>query len=251
MRQVPLSPPAPTSKRVANVPEHPPPSTRLMSCARIANRQLPRIIGARRGREEFGWERVAKQFGAIYDLLIAQRPDLSSQTQNSWLHFVARRGSPYNAAHPRIHLTGALLNKPVAMLGATELRKWRDGLLAKGLAPGPVNRTKTGLRAALELAAAHDPRITNERAWKMGLAALPDAHVARNVILTDEEVRRIVAAAYDHDRALGLMVEVAAVTGARLSQLARLEVVDLQADGSEPRLLMPLSAKGRRRDKRH
>jgi integrase len=164
---------------------------------------------------------------------------------------VARGGSPYNAAHPRMHLTGVLLNKPVALLGATELRKWRDSLLAKGLAPGTVNRTKTGLRAALELAAARDPRITSERAWKMGLAALPDAHVALNVILTDDEVRRIVAAAYDHDRALGLMVEVAAVTGGRLSQLARLEVGDLQADGTEPRLLMPLSAKGRRRDKRH
>src|ERR1700757_2335093 len=34
-------------QRVANVPEHPPPSTRLMSCAHIANRQLSRIIGAR------------------------------------------------------------------------------------------------------------------------------------------------------------------------------------------------------------
>src|SRR5262249_57389960 len=44
--------------------------------------------------------------------------------------------------------------------------------------------------------------------------------------------------------------EVAAVTGARLSQLARLEVADLQADGQEPRLLMPLSAKGRTRNKR-
>jgi len=64
-------------------------------------------------------------------------------------------------------------------------------------------------------------------------------------------VRRIVAAAYDHDRALGLMVEVAATTGARLSQLARLEIADLQADGPEPRLLMPLSAKGRARNKRH
>jgi site-specific recombinase XerD len=164
---------------------------------------------------------------------------------------VARGGSPYNAEHPRIHLTGALLNKPVALLGATELRKWRDSLLAKGLAPGTVNRTKTGLRAALELAAAHDPRIGNERAWRRGLAALPDAHVARNVILTDDEVRRIVRAAYERDRALGVLTEVAAATGARLSQLARLEVVDLQADGSEPRLLMPLSAKGRRRDKRH
>src|SRR5262249_53345240 len=47
MRQVPLSPPAPTSKRVANVPEHPPPSTRLMPCAHVANRHIPQIIGAR------------------------------------------------------------------------------------------------------------------------------------------------------------------------------------------------------------
>jgi len=164
---------------------------------------------------------------------------------------LARGGSPYNSRHARLHLPGSILNKPVALLGATELRKWRDSLLAKGLAPGTVNRTKTGLRAALELAAAHDPRIANQRAWKVGLAALPDAHVARNVILDDAAVRRIVAAAYEHDRAVGLMTEVAAVTGARLSQLARLEVADLQADGPEPRLLMPLSAKGRARNKRH
>jgi hypothetical protein len=46
MRQVPLSPSASTTKRVANVPPHPPPSTRLMPCACIAKRLLPRIIGA-------------------------------------------------------------------------------------------------------------------------------------------------------------------------------------------------------------
>jgi protein-disulfide isomerase-like protein with CxxC motif len=164
---------------------------------------------------------------------------------------LARGSSPYNAEHSRIHLPAVILNKPVALLGGHELRKWRDSLLAKGLTPGTVNRTKTGLRAALELAAAHDPRIANQRAWKVGLAALPDAHRARNVILDDATVRRIVAAAYDYDRALGVMTEVAATTGARLSQLARLEVADLQADGPEPRLLMPLSAKGRARNKRH
>jgi integrase len=163
----------------------------------------------------------------------------------------ARGGSPYNAEHPRIHLPNIILNKPVSLLGATELRKWRDNLLDKGLAPGTVNRTKTGLRAALELAAAHDPRIGNERAWRRGLAALPDSHRARNVILDDASVRNIVAAAYEHDRALGLMTELAAVTGARLSQLARLEVADLQADRGEPRVLMPCSAKGRMRNKRH
>src|ERR1700757_4957074 len=46
-------------QRVANVPEHPPPSTRLMSCAHIANRRLSRIIGARgrRGRKQGGLDR--------------------------------------------------------------------------------------------------------------------------------------------------------------------------------------------------
>src|SRR2546422_5456654 len=47
MRQVPRSPLSFKLQRVANVPEHPPPSTRLMSCAHIANRRLSRIIGAR------------------------------------------------------------------------------------------------------------------------------------------------------------------------------------------------------------
>jgi integrase len=163
---------------------------------------------------------------------------------------ISRGGSPYNAKHARLHLSASILSKPCALLGATELRKWRDSLLAKGLAPATVNRCKTGLRAALELAAAHDPRINNQRAWKVGLAALPNAHVARNVILDDATVRRIIAAAYDHDRALGLMVEGAAVTGARLSQLSRLEVADLQADRAEPRLFVPCSSKGRVRTKR-
>jgi len=190
-----------------------------------------------------------RQPGAADD---ASRPISVSEALDRYeADLKARGGSPYNAEHPRIHLPSVILNKPVALLGATELRKWRDGLLAKGLAPGTVNRTKTGLRAALELAAAHDPRIANQRAWKVGLAALPDAHVARNVICDDGTVRRIVAAGYDRDHSLGVMVEVAAVTGARLSQLARLEVGDLQADGPEPRLLLPLSAKGRARNKRH
>jgi len=164
---------------------------------------------------------------------------------------ISRGGSPYNSKHARLHLPASILSKPVVMLGATELTKWRDSLLAKGLAPSTVNRTKTGLRAALELAAKHDPRIGNQRAWKVGLAALPDSHRARNIILDDATARRVVAAAYEHDRALGLMTETAAVTGARLSQMARLEVGDLQADRAEPRLLMPCSAKGRMRNKRH
>jgi integrase len=162
----------------------------------------------------------------------------------------ARGGDAYNAQRARLHLTGSLASKPVALLGAPELRRWRDALAAK-LAPASVNRTRTCLRAALELAAQNDVRIANQRAWKVGLAGLPDAQRARNVILADDVVRRIVETAYTHDRALGLLVEVAACTGARLSQLARLEVGDLQAHRQDPRLLMPLSAKGRMKAKRH
>src|SRR2546422_9988273 len=54
MRQVPRSPLSFKLQRVANVPEHPPPSTRLMSCAHIANRRLSRIIGASSGELHHG-----------------------------------------------------------------------------------------------------------------------------------------------------------------------------------------------------
>lgn len=48
-----------------------------------------------------------------------------------------------------------------------------------------------------------------------------------------------------HSSAFGLLVEIAAVTGARVSQLARIEVQDLQADRTEPRLIVPTSRKER------
>jgi integrase len=151
----------------------------------------------------------------------------------------ARGGSIYNARMPRRHLTGALLTKPVQLLGAAELRRWRDSMIGK-LEPASINRVMKCLAAALTLAADFDERIKNKDARKKGLLGLPDATVARNVILDDATVRAIIAAAYDHDRALGLFVDVLARTGARPSQAARLTVAHLQAD----RLLMPLSAKG-------
>src|SRR5262249_51449309 len=42
----------------------------------------------------------------------------------------------------------------------------------------------------------------------------------------------------------GLLIEVAAITGARISQIRRLEVQDLQL-GNSPRLIMPASRKGK------
>ncbi|HXZ46071.1 MAG TPA: hypothetical protein VEH02_05035 [Pseudolabrys sp.] len=97
-----------------------------------------------------------------------------------------------------------------------------DGLLAKWLRASSVNRISNALRAALNLAAAQDQRIHNQSAWRIGLASIFDAAQARNVILSDQVIRDIITAAFDIGGELGLLVETAAVTGARVSQIANL-----------------------------
>jgi integrase len=131
----------------------------------------------------------------------------------------------------------------VQLLGAHELKKWRDGLLGK-IAPATVNRVCRCLCAALELARQHDERIQNQQAWEIGLASLPDAQEARNVILSDDKVREFVTAAGTHDPKLGLLVDTLAVTGARPSQAVRLRVEDLHDHPLRPKLMMPKSGKG-------
>jgi integrase len=155
----------------------------------------------------------------------------------------ARNANPYNAESPRVHLSKVLLVKPVQLLNAHELKKWRDGLLGK-LAPATVNRVCRCLCAALELARQHDERIQNRQAWEVGLAGLPDAQEARNVILSDDKVRDFVSAAYALDAGFGLLSDVLAITGARPSQVVRLRVEDLHNHQVQPKLMMPKSGKG-------
>jgi hypothetical protein len=128
----------------------------------------------------------------------------------------ARGAGVYNARWPALHLTSVLLSKPVQLLGATELKKWRDGLIAV-MKPATINRMTGCVIAALNLAADHDKRIQNRQDWQTGLQALPDANKARNVILTDAQVRAFVSAAYAHNTKLGELVHVLDVTGARPS----------------------------------
>ena len=157
----------------------------------------------------------------------------------------ARGGDDYNAKRSRIHLPGSILSKPVGLLRATELCKWRDGLIEKGLARDTVNRIRTCVRAALTLAAKRDKRITNRHIWEDDLEALPNATMARNVVLADDVVGKLVTTAYARDRNLGLLCDVVSTTGARPSQAVRLLVADLDlADRSAPQLLMPRSGKG-------
>lgn len=157
----------------------------------------------------------------------------------------ARAADVNNAHRCSIHLPSTLATKTVALLTSKELRHWRDSLLEAGLAPPTVGRISRALKAALNLAASHDPRISNTAAWKVGLANLPDAETVRNVILGEADILAIVRIAYELEHAFGLVVETGAVTGARISQLFRLEVGDLQGDPAAPRLQMPTSRKGR------
>jgi integrase len=155
----------------------------------------------------------------------------------------ARGGEIGNVSRIEFHMTPSLRSKPVATLNARELRHWRDHLLDKGLAPGSVVRCCKSLAAALSLCAAHDPRVQNRDAWRVGLAALPDASKARNVVLPDDMVRAIVAAAYQIDEPLSMLIEILATTGCRPIQAWRLTVGDVQRD----RLQMPSSVKGKGR----
>jgi hypothetical protein len=149
----------------------------------------------------------------------------------------------------RFHLTTVLGDAPLATLTARDLVAWRDGLLAAGMKPATLVRICKSLKAALNLAARLDPHITNASAWKTGLSGISEDFASRNVqVLSDDQVRALVSAAYEVDWAFGLFVEVHASTGARTSQIARLVVGDLQvSNGNGPRLMMPGSRKGRGR----
>ena len=175
-----------------------------------------------------------------------------------------RGGDVANAVRVRRHLTGRLLDKHVAALTLNDLRTWRDGLTSKArrkeptegersasaiadptpLVPSGINRLCTAMKAALNLAADRDGRIASRRPWEQGLATLPDAEESRNVILRDADVRKLVANAPSQGIWFSLLVEGLAGTGARVSQLARVNVGDLQDERADPRIMMPSSRKG-------
>jgi integrase len=161
---------------------------------------------------------------------------------------LAARGAQLdNATAIRRNLPDTLAAKPVALLSEKELRTWRNGIVKRGLKPASADRVARVFKAALHLAASDDPRIINVNAWRNGLKRLPDGDTARNVILSDKAVSAVVRACYDDEDQLGLFIETLACTGARESQVLRIDVFDLQDDRDDPRLMMPSSRKGRNR----
>jgi integrase len=158
----------------------------------------------------------------------------------------ARGGNLYNGTLVRNNLAThapALLSKPVALLTAAELKRWRNAMVASHLKLSSVVRITKSAQASLNHAANHDPRIANREAWRVGLGGLHDTYQPVDRVVPDSIVRQIMAEANALDAAFGLFVHVAAETGARAAQIARLTVADLQADS----VTMPSSRKGKKR----
>jgi integrase len=157
-----------------------------------------------------------------------------------------------NAQRIRCHLKDAhgLANIYITSLTKQDFAAWEKSF--EDCAPATTNRVNNSLRAALNRAAKHDKRITTE-VWTIGLERLENADRSRNVILLPPDykvgdslhtISAIISTAYSLiGFEFGLLVEVAAQTGARYSQLIRLTVGDVRLDGN-PRLMMPVSKKG-------
>jgi hypothetical protein len=168
---------------------------------------------------------------------------------------LTRRGrDPSNASRVLFHLVGTkLANKLVTASSLSDdLSEFRDALSAKGLKPATIDRTNRSFKAALNLAADNDERVTR-RPWRTALKATGGEEAgARNVILDDEDRRAVRGAAYRDSNEFGLLIEVLDETGARPSQAVRLTAEDVQADIIDrqtgrrlPRLMIPPSRKGR------
>ena len=155
---------------------------------------------------------------------------------------ISRNANPYNADWPRVHLTSALLSKPVALLAATELKHWRDSLLGT-MAASTINRLIACVSAALEQAAQHDKRIQNRDAWEIGLA---NCRMRKPPATSSCPTTRFANSSPPPTfrGKFGLLTDMLAVTGARPSQAVRLRVEDLHDHPVRPKLMMPKSAKG-------
>ena len=137
-----------------------------------------------------------------------------------------------------------------AAFAATELRKLRAGTIEAWRArlapmkPATQNRLLNDLRAALNQAIERDRRHLPAHLSlevKIGTRRASVEDKARRQILDDGQVRAAVEAAFALDDDFGRLVLLAAVSGARYSQLAALRIEDLQAD----RIMIPGSKKGR------
>jgi len=120
---------------------------------------------------------------------------------------------------------------------------------AAPMAASSINRLLNDLRAALNACALRRRRELPAHVFqeiKFGTKAVEGTSQARRQLLSDDQTRAAIQAAYEVDEEgdFGRLVALLAATGARHSQVAALNVSDLQPDLG--RVMMPGSKKGKR-----
>lgn len=135
-------------------------------------------------------------------------------------------------------------------LAEGDLRAWQLRMARKK--PASIQRVVNDLKAALNAGfEAHrrmlpgDLPATIKYGLKVDASEVLLSAARENQILSDEQVRRIVAASMAIDADFGRLVVLLAATGARFTQIARMRVADVQAEQS--RLMVPQSFKGKKR----
>ena len=146
-----------------------------------------------------------------------------------------------------------LAHLPLAGLTEADLKAWQDRTLRRR---ATVQRVANDLKAALNRAwTEHRRAMPGDLpvVIRHGLAIEP-RDVARalareNQILTDEQIRRVIAASLALDEDFGRLVILLAATGARFAQIRRMRVADVQPE--KHRVMVPESYKGRKQTAAH
>jgi integrase len=185
-----------------------------------------------------------------------------------YLMFLEHDGrSPHSIRDARYRIEAFVLpqlgNVKLAALTADRLRHWRDevakaparirtrngerqkhreitGEDSKRARRATANRTWTVLRAALNHAF-HEGKIESDHAWRR-VRPFGNVETARIRYLSVIESRRLANAA---DAAFRPLIMAALQTGARFSELARLEVADFDADAGTLRIRQSKSGRSR------
>jgi integrase len=115
---------------------------------------------------------------------------------------------------------------PVGRLTVLDVDRWHARLRAGGVGESSLRNQHLVLRAALSQAARWGWVVTNVAA----LASVGRRKAVVRSAMTSDEVRAVIAAAERRDPAAGLALRLAAVTGARRSELSALVWSDLTGD---------------------
>ncbi|WP_155905216.1 hypothetical protein [Methylopila sp. M107] len=127
----------------------------------------------------------------------------------------------------------AFASTTLSKLRASSIEDWRLKLPVRssdesgGIGPSTVNRLLTDLRAALNATAERKRRELPAHLMleiKVGTRRVAVETITSMQLLTDDEIRRLIGAAFevDQDGDFGRLVLLAAATGARYSQLAKM-----------------------------